>query len=170
MTPAYLLQLQALHQHFHHYIPTHSYLPGPLNSMADDASHLWHLSDPELLTHFNSTYPQHHSWQLCHPTLQMISTVISMLCRWWPWLGLFLVALSPPTLTGTHGVHSAKCSIWTLPSHQSRTQFLSSKSMLSATILVPLHPITTLSVLEWWRTCFMSLDKHLQQWGPMTLT
>jgi hypothetical protein len=43
--PAFLLRLQAIHQRFHRYIPLHSYLPGKLNAMADDASRLWHLSD-----------------------------------------------------------------------------------------------------------------------------
>jgi hypothetical protein len=46
--PAYLLRLMSLHQRFHRYVPLHDYLPGPLNSMADDASRLWHLSDTDL--------------------------------------------------------------------------------------------------------------------------
>jgi len=41
-TPACLLRLQALHQRFHRCMPLHSCLPGILNSMADDASRLWH--------------------------------------------------------------------------------------------------------------------------------
>jgi hypothetical protein len=62
MTPAYLLRLQALHQHFHRYVPMHSYLPGPLNRMGDDASRHWDLSDTELLTHFDLSYPQPMPW------------------------------------------------------------------------------------------------------------
>jgi hypothetical protein len=31
--------------------------------MADDASQKWDLWDEELLTYFNRTYPQEHSWQ-----------------------------------------------------------------------------------------------------------
>jgi hypothetical protein len=36
--PAFLLWLQAIHQRFHRYLPLHSYLPGKLNAMVDDAS------------------------------------------------------------------------------------------------------------------------------------
>jgi hypothetical protein len=57
-TPAFLLRLQAIHQRFHRYLPLHSYLPGKLNSMADDASRLWHMTNDQLLTHFNMHYPQ----------------------------------------------------------------------------------------------------------------
>jgi len=37
---AYLLCLQALHSHHHHYITTYNHIPGPANSMANDCSHL----------------------------------------------------------------------------------------------------------------------------------
>lgn len=57
---AHLLWLQALHKQFHRHHLTFDCLPETLNRMADDASHLWHLSDSELLTHFNSAYPQDH--------------------------------------------------------------------------------------------------------------
>jgi hypothetical protein len=66
-TPAYLLRLQAIHQRFHRYMPLLSYLPGKLNTMADDASRLWHLFNQQLLTHFNTNYPQYLSWQLYQP-------------------------------------------------------------------------------------------------------
>ena len=45
---AYLLRFQALHQRAHRYVPLHTYIPGPNNNMADDASRLWQLSDDEL--------------------------------------------------------------------------------------------------------------------------
>ena len=40
---AYLLRLRALHQRCEKYVPTHDYIPGPINRMADDASRLVHL-------------------------------------------------------------------------------------------------------------------------------
>jgi len=61
---AYLLRLQALHSHHHRYITTYDHIPGPANSMADDCSRLWHLTDDALLTHFNSHYPQAAGWTL----------------------------------------------------------------------------------------------------------
>lgn len=39
-------------------------MPGPVNVVADDASHHWDLLDTNLLTHFNNRYPQAHSWQM----------------------------------------------------------------------------------------------------------
>ena len=61
--PAYLLRLQALHQRFHRYYSSAFFVPGKLNAMADNCSRLWHLSDDELLTHSNLTYPQTASWR-----------------------------------------------------------------------------------------------------------
>jgi len=69
---AYLLCLHALHGHHHCYITTYDYIPGPANTMADDCSHLWHLSDDALLTHFNSCYPQAAGWTLCQLPAQCI--------------------------------------------------------------------------------------------------
>ena len=61
---AYLLRLLSMHQRHYRYRTTFDYLPGPVNVMADDASRLWHLSDNELLTHFNSNYPQTRPWRI----------------------------------------------------------------------------------------------------------
>ena len=72
---AYLLQSAALHkQHYCYDIKMH-YLPGHLNTMADNCSCLWSLSDSQLVSYFNSTYPQpntwkmHHLWPVIHSTL-----------------------------------------------------------------------------------------------------
>jgi hypothetical protein len=73
---AYLLRLNAVHQRAHRYVARHHFIPGVLNSMADDASRLWHLDDAHLLTHFNSTYPQPTSWQLHHLAPSMHSALI----------------------------------------------------------------------------------------------
>jgi hypothetical protein len=73
--------MQALHQRFHRYVPTHLYLPGPLNCMGDDASRHWDLSDNDLLTHFNLSYPQPSPWQLYHLNSTLLSAVTSMLRR-----------------------------------------------------------------------------------------
>jgi Reverse transcriptase (RNA-dependent DNA polymerase). len=44
--PPYLLRLLGMHQRLHHYVPRHDYIPGGSNPLADDASRLFHLSDP----------------------------------------------------------------------------------------------------------------------------
>ena len=69
---AYLLRLNALHQRAHRYVARHHVIAGTANFMADDASRLWHLSDAELLTHFNYTYPQSTSWELQRPSAPIL--------------------------------------------------------------------------------------------------
>ena len=55
---AYLLRILVLHRRFYRFISTVTHLSGDTNSMADDVSQLWNLSDTKLLTHFNLNYPQ----------------------------------------------------------------------------------------------------------------
>ena len=70
------LQLaDALHQRTHRYVARTHYIPGPVNAMADDASCLWHLTDTDLLTHFDSHYPQLTSWTLRTLTPTMASAL-----------------------------------------------------------------------------------------------
>jgi len=76
---AYLLWLQALHQHHHQYFMSYEHIPGYHNSMADDCSCLWHLDDHAFLTHFTSHYPQVGGWQLCHLSSTMNSALTSVL-------------------------------------------------------------------------------------------
>ncbi len=93
---AYLLHLHALHSCHHRYITTYDYIPGPANTMADNCSHLWHLSDDALLTHFNSCYLQAAGWTLCQLPSVMHSALISVLQRQQQELELYLPVLSLP--------------------------------------------------------------------------
>jgi hypothetical protein len=45
-----LLRVRAIHQRYHCYVPLKDYIPGPVNSMADNASRLFQLSDFKFLT------------------------------------------------------------------------------------------------------------------------
>jgi hypothetical protein len=63
---AYLLHISSQHQCHHCYLALPDYMPGGLNTMANDTSQLWHLCDSQLLSYFNSHYPQTKPWQLCH--------------------------------------------------------------------------------------------------------
>jgi len=74
--PVYLLRLQAFHQQYHRYFPGITHLAGILNSMADDCSRLWKLTDEHLLTNFNLHYPQSLPWPMWRPPLGMLSAVI----------------------------------------------------------------------------------------------
>ena len=60
---AYLLRLQALHQRHYCYHSKISQIAGTANVMVDDCSRLWHLTDKQLLTHFNLHYPQNLPWK-----------------------------------------------------------------------------------------------------------
>jgi hypothetical protein len=83
---AYLLRVHSLHARLLRYIPSHDYIPGPTNGMADCASRKFDLSSNEFLTHFNSVFPQPSPWIECHPRQEMISLTISALSkkRWKP--------------------------------------------------------------------------------------
>jgi hypothetical protein len=61
---AYLLRLSSLHQRHHRYYLRYDHIAGAANAMANDASRLWHLTNDQLLVHFEKTYPQSQPWQL----------------------------------------------------------------------------------------------------------
>ena len=80
-----LLRIRVLHSCHFFLSPLVFYHPGLENCMADDASCLFGLSGTPFLAHMSVTYPQPHiSWQLCPLLPQLLSCVISTLCRK-PW-------------------------------------------------------------------------------------
>jgi hypothetical protein len=54
----YLLRLSAFHQYQHGYLSLMFRIPGHDNIMADDCSHMHHLSNSQLFAYFDLTYPQ----------------------------------------------------------------------------------------------------------------
>ena len=78
---AYLLRLNAMHQRAHRYVATHDHIAGTANSMADDASRLLHLPDSDLLTHFESHYPQALPWRILTLSSWMHSALTGALFR-----------------------------------------------------------------------------------------
>ena len=85
----YFLRLLALHHRFYRFVSTVTHIAGDTNSMADNASRLWKLSDKEILAHFNLTYPQVRSWKLVSLRPRMHSALISSLCKRRSTTGLF---------------------------------------------------------------------------------
>jgi hypothetical protein len=81
--------------------------------MADDASHLSHLSNHKFLTYFNSFYLQHEKWKLWTPTPSMTSVLILALHRTRSKPASFLSVPSQPTHTGGSGPPSASVSLLT---------------------------------------------------------
>ena len=80
---AFLLRLQRLHQRFYRYVPLKDYLPGSLNTMADFLSRRWGLTDAEILSHFNSNFPQKRPWRLCRVRTEIHSALTLALSRRW---------------------------------------------------------------------------------------
>ena len=94
--------------------PAVFYHPGTLNTMADDASRLFHLSNTSFLSTFSRKYtPQQSpsSWTLCLPPKDVISSVISAL-RGQQSEGVMFPTLAPSTST-SNGHPSAPTSKWT---------------------------------------------------------
>ena len=62
--------------------PSAFYHPGQENRMVDDTSHIFEISDTLILAHMSTTYLQPQiSWRLYPPPPQLLSCVISTLCR-----------------------------------------------------------------------------------------
>jgi hypothetical protein len=158
----------AIHQRFHRYINLKDYLQGKRNTMADDASRLLTLSDSELLTYFNSTYPQSKPWVLWTPRKPFFSAVILALRRRTSPTELFLHVPQPLLDIGVPGATTAPGSDWILPFKSSKTPSLFSKSSSIDTDLVISPPAVNRSDLEPWKMPYAALARRSRQWGPLT--
>ena len=165
---AYLLRLNSLHQRQFRYVPTHSHIAGTANVMADAASRLWHLSDSELLTHFNTHYPQAFPWRIWTLLPSTNSALIGALFCSRP-KGVYRPsALPPPLVPGSCGSIFAPASELTpITSPPIRCRF--SKSLPSASAPDPSLPADTLSALAQWRIPSVRWARRTPGWGPWTL-
>jgi hypothetical protein len=109
---AYLCRNSALHQRAFRYLLLVDYLPGPLNTMADDLSRRWDLSDEQLLTHFDSSYPQAQPWRLCTLRNDFSSAMIQALSMKRCSEACLGGALPPNGPTGRSGSYSVDNSTW----------------------------------------------------------
>ena len=167
---AYLLRLGALHQRRHRYVPQHDYVPGKVNVMADDASRRWDLSDPDLLTHFDSAYPQDTSWQLLTLQPDMLSAVIGALSRKRSVPANLRIAATLPRPPGGYGNVSAPRPAFDPTSPMFPvTVSPSFSSLLSVTAPVASRPAKRQSDLELWRMPSAMWRRRLPGWGPSTL-
>ena len=78
---AYLLRLNSLHQRQHRFVAAHNHIAGQPIVMTDNASHLWHLTDRDLLTHFLTHCPQDSPWTLWTLAPATNSALIGLLFR-----------------------------------------------------------------------------------------
>jgi hypothetical protein len=167
--PAYLLRLQSLHQRFHRYYSSSFFIPGTLNAMADDCSRLWHLSDAELLSHFDSHYPQTACWRLAIPRPAMLSSTTCALRKQRPAPASFLHEPSPTTVPGSSGPLFATVSSSTRGSPILPTQSFSYKCLPNAIEQASLRPASCLSSLAQWSKPYVPWVRPLRAWGPLTL-
>jgi len=166
--PAYLLRIQAHHQRFHRYIPRHDYIPGPKNAMADDCSRLWHLSDSQLLAHFNSTYPQTKPWQICHLSPQLSSGLILALQRTPCDLRSIRITPSARMPIGSSGSNFVPSATWTRSWPIFRILSPTSKSSPSDIAMAQLPPAAKSSQLSTFVTSSARLVRRSPFWGPRT--
>ena len=166
---AYLLRLNSLLQRAHRYHARHHFIPGSLNSMADDASRLWHLDDTSLLTHFDSHYPQTTSWRICHLTPAMTRAVTGALSRQRHVPASLLSAAPPRIPPGASGRPFALASATTPDSPTSATASLFCNSLPTGTARASLLPAASPSALGQWRTPYERWVRRSPGWGPLTL-
>ena len=165
---AYLLRLQALHSRYYKYLVRYNHIPGWANVMADICSRAWHLTDSQLLTYFNSHFPQDEPWQLYHLRPPMNSALISSLYRQRSELESLLVELQPKITIGDVGKSFATPTPSTLSYDNTQIQSPSCKSLDSAIETADLHPAVDKWHLEQWRTPYEQWHRRTPVWGPQT--
>ena len=163
---AYLLRLSALHRRHHRYKPETHFLAGVLNAMADDCSRLWKLSDSQLISYFNTNYPQPRSWTMRHLPPEMHSALISCLHRRRLTPELFLRERRKPSALGTSGVRFAPRSLSTPSFRMWPILSRSYRPLASAGEMDASHPVKTPTELARWRTQSALSLRRFPSWGP----
>lgn len=168
---AYLLRLSALQQRHYRYHPRYYHVPGQVNAMADAASRRWDLTDTQLLSHFNLTYPQPKSWTLRSPPPTLLSSLMCAL-RCTRAAPTYLLGAPQPLMP--HG-NSGRPSAPAWASHPSWIPSppplvsLFSNSLHNDTELADWHPAVDPSGLALWRTPYELWRRRSPGWGPRTL-
>ena len=166
---AYLLQVSSLHRRHFRYKPDVNYISGPSNVMADDCSRKWQLSDSELLTYFNSRYPQKLSWQLRHLRPEMNSALILALLRKRSAPESYLPAIEKHKRHGTPGVRFANPSMQTQIFPQWPILSRSCKPLASDGVTGESPPAASRIELDRWRMPSGLSARNFPVWGPRIL-
>jgi hypothetical protein len=165
---AYLLRLQALHQRYHRYLPLTQYIPGPANTMADDCSRRWDLSDSDLISHFATSYPQTKSWRLCHLQPGMLSSLISALQRQRPAPLLMFPPKTKSTAPGKNGFNSVGTYTTTRSLPALLTPSSSFKSLPNESGTADPPAAVNLSAIARYLTPSVRWARRSPYWGPLT--
>lgn len=166
---AYLLRAQALHQRHHRYLPQLGHIKGKANQLADECSRLWHLTDDQLLTHFNSHYPQMTSWQLCPLLPSTVSSLISALHKQRLAPELWLHTAKVTTTPGVFGSSSVRNSAKPLNYTTSQTPSPYYRSLPSESAMVRLQPATSPFKLLQLQMHYVRWARRSPHWGPRIL-
>ena len=166
---AYLLRLNSIHQRHFRYVSKADYIPGQANQMADDCSRLWHLTDSQLLAHFNFHYPQDLPWQIAHLRPEMLSSLTSALQMQRPELASVLS--DPPTRTpcGSNGKPLLPLTLASTPTSKDNlnpSSFLFSRFSTPGSATAASLPAVTLSQLNAYRTTYGPWPRRSPAWGP----
>ena len=167
--PAYLLRIGALHQRQHRYLAKYQYLPGAVNTMADDASRKWDLTDEQLLTRFDTNYPQVLPWKLLTVPPLLNSALISSLYRRRLPLESYPVEPANQPDTGRSGANSVRTSLSTRDYQASATRYLTSNCSLGGIEMGDSLPVVDRFGLEQWKMPYARWGRRFPHWGPRTL-
>ena len=147
-------------------IPSHDYIPGPANEMADVCYRAWHLNDSQLLAHFNRVYPQTMPWRLCTLSTPMNSSLRSALLKKPCNRESHLSMPAERICIGSFGSSFVPDTNWTHSRQPFKIQSLFSKHSLSNTKMARLPPVTKPSQLHMFRTWSAPLCRRSCCWGP----
>ena len=167
--PAYLLRLQALHQQQFRYVLKHNYIPGKSNVMADFLLRAWHLTDVQIVAHFNSFFPQPVPWQICPLHKPMNSSLILALLKKRCATQLLLPTPQERLPMGQSSVISALVTKLTPSSEISPIPSHTCKSLQQDTETADFPQVVDPSGLK---RCLMPsflLHRNSHRWGPRTL-
>lgn len=165
---AYLLRLNSLHQRHFRYLSKADYLPGVYNRMADELSRLWHLTDSQILLHFELHYPQPQPWRIVHLRSAMRSSLISALQMKRGDLQSVLNDPMHKTPIGPLGLSSVRPLGLTPTLKQNQSSYLFSKFLPCDYDKESSVAPTGLSGLGPWRTIYAPSLRRSPAWGPRT--
>ena len=165
---AYLLHIAALHRRHFRYQNQLHYLPGPLNSMADDCSRLWKLSDRDLLTYFNSRYPQSTSWSMHHLRPEMLSALTSALQRKRSQPESYLPVIKKGSKHGASGWRFASPLMSTPTFRRWPTQSCSYRPSVCGGETDVSRPVASPTELAPWKMPSGLSARGFPSWGPKT--
>ena len=128
------------------------HLAGTDNIMADDTSRLWELSDTELLTYFETHYPQNTSWKMYTIPPEVNCWMTSVLLEKTSKVESVLQGLQRQSPLGPLGAPFVSPSTSPPASPKSTIPFSSSSCLESDIERAPSHPVRTRSELEQQKT------------------